>query len=62
MHTPNMWLESLHQDIRRDFKNDIWYEEYGQGNVGLLAHQAKIFRKIHSERVGYVNSTITRMH
>jgi hypothetical protein len=54
MHTPNMWLESLHQDIRRDFKNDIWHEEYSQGNVGLLAHQAKIFRKIHSERVGYI--------
>lgn len=47
MHTPDVWLKSLHQNIGRDLEKDIRHKEYSQRNVGLLANQAQLFRETH---------------
>ncbi|OAQ69824.1 hypothetical protein VFPPC_15491 [Pochonia chlamydosporia 170] len=49
-----MRRKPFQQKIRRNLEKDIWDEEYGQGNIWLLACQAEFLRHTHSQRISNV--------
>ena len=51
-----MGFQASHKCVRRDFKDNIGYEEYCQSNILLVAFKMQIFRKIQGESIRYVNT------
>lgn len=49
-------LEAPHKNIRRDFEEDIWYEEDCERDVGLVALELQILLKSQCQSIGDVNS------
>jgi hypothetical protein len=54
--TPNMRLKAPHEHIRRDFEEDIWYEEDCERDIGLVALELQILLKSQCQSIGDVDS------
>lgn len=50
-----MRLEPLQEDVGRDLEQDIWHEEYGEGDVCLVASKVEVFGETQGESIGDVH-------
>lgn len=54
-----MRLESLHENIGRNFKYYIRYEKDGKCNVALDAHKTQVFSQVHRQGIADVDAEST---
>jgi len=54
--TPDMRLESLHKNIGRNFKDDIWHKEDGKGYIWLHPFEMKVLGELQRESIGNIDS------
>lgn len=51
-----MRLESLHKNIGRNFKDDIWHKEDGKGYIWLHPFEMKVLGELQRESIGNIDS------